>query len=120
MRILIAKLSSFGDIIHAFPALTDLKAARPEIEVDWLVEEAYAPLVRRHPGVAEVHEGRAEAPALAAGPLASAHPPTPQPARKAPRPALRPGSRRAGPDEERRAQPSRRGPGGRLRQGIVP
>ena len=56
MRILIAKLSSFGDVIHTLPALTDLKAARPEVEVDWLVEEAYAPLVRRHPGVAEVHE----------------------------------------------------------------
>jgi heptosyltransferase-1 len=56
MRILIAKLSSFGDVIHTLPALTDLKAARPEIEVDWLVEEAYAPLVRRHPGVAQVHE----------------------------------------------------------------
>jgi heptosyltransferase-1 len=56
MRVLIAKLSSFGDVIHTFPALTDLKAARPEIEVDWLVEEAYAPLVRRHPGVAAVHE----------------------------------------------------------------
>jgi heptosyltransferase-1 len=55
MRILIAKLSSFGDVIHTFPALTDLKGARPEIEVDWLVEEAYAPLVRRHPGVATVH-----------------------------------------------------------------
>jgi heptosyltransferase-1 len=56
MRILIVKLTSFGDVIHTFPALTDLKAARPEIEVDWLVEEAYAALVRRHPGVAAVHE----------------------------------------------------------------
>src|SRR5262249_35199645 len=56
MRVLIAKLSSFGDVIHTFPALTDLKAARPETEVDWLVEEAYAPLVRRHAGVAAVHE----------------------------------------------------------------
>src|SRR5947208_728410 len=55
MRILIAKLSSFGDVIHTLPAVTDLKAARPDIEVDWLVEEAYAPLVRRHPGVATVH-----------------------------------------------------------------
>src|SRR5581483_6910267 len=55
MRILIVKLSSFGDVIHAFPALTDLKSARPEVEVDWLVEEAYAGLVRRHPGVSEVY-----------------------------------------------------------------
>src|SRR5207244_12301405 len=56
MRVLIAKLSSFGDVIHTFPALTDLKSARPDVEVDWLIEEAYAPLVRRHPGVADVHE----------------------------------------------------------------
>ena len=56
MRVLIAKLSSFGDVIHTLPALTDLKGARPDVEVDWLVEEAYAPLVRRHPGVAQVHE----------------------------------------------------------------
>jgi heptosyltransferase-1 len=55
MRVLIAKLSSFGDVIHTFPAVTDAKAARPEIEVDWLVEEAYAPLVRRNPGVSDVH-----------------------------------------------------------------
>jgi heptosyltransferase-1 len=55
MRVLIVKLSSFGDVIHTFPAVTDLKAARPEIEADWLVEEAYAPLVRHHPGVSLVH-----------------------------------------------------------------
>ncbi len=55
MRILIVKLSSFGDVVHTFPALTDLKAARPDIEVDWLVEEAFAPFVALHPGVATVH-----------------------------------------------------------------
>ena len=55
MRILIVKLSSFGDIIHSMPALTDLKRARPDVEVDWLVEEGYATLVARHPGVARVH-----------------------------------------------------------------
>lgn len=55
MRVLIVKLSSFGDVIHAFPAVTDLKQARPDIEVDWLVEEAFAPFVALHPGVSEVH-----------------------------------------------------------------
>ena len=55
MRILIVKLSSFGDVIHTFPALTDLKAARPDIEVDWLVEEGFVPFVALHPGVSEVH-----------------------------------------------------------------
>jgi len=55
MRVLIVKLSSFGDVVHTFPALTDLREARPDVEVDWLVEEAFAPFVRLHPGVAEVH-----------------------------------------------------------------
>ena len=55
MRLLIVKLSSFGDVIHTFPAITDLKAARPDIEVDWLVEEAFAPFVALHPGVAKIH-----------------------------------------------------------------
>lgn len=55
MRVLIVKLSSFGDIVHTFPALTDLQAARPDIEVDWLVEEAFAPIAGMHPVVAEVH-----------------------------------------------------------------
>jgi heptosyltransferase-1 len=56
MRILIVKLSSFGDVIHTFPALTDLKAARPDVEVDWLVEEAFAALVAHHPAVSRIHK----------------------------------------------------------------
>jgi heptosyltransferase-1 len=55
VRILIVKLSSFGDVIHSFPAITDLKAARPDIEIEWLVEEAFAPFVTLHPGVTKVH-----------------------------------------------------------------
>jgi heptosyltransferase I len=55
MRVLIVKLSSFGDVVHTFPALTDLQAARPDVEVDWLVEEAFAPIAGMHPAVAEVH-----------------------------------------------------------------
>lgn len=52
--ILIVKTSSLGDIVHALPALTDLRRARPELPVDWLVEEAFAELPRLHPGVREV------------------------------------------------------------------
>lgn len=55
MRLLVVKLSSFGDVIHTFPAITDLKAVRPDIEVDWLVEEGLAPFVALHPGVAQIH-----------------------------------------------------------------
>lgn len=55
MRILIVKLTSFGDVVHTFPAVTDLKAARPDVEIDWLVEDAFAPFVALHPGVSMVH-----------------------------------------------------------------
>ncbi len=55
MRLLVVKLSSFGDVIHTFPAITDLKRARPDIEVDWLVEESLAPFVALHPGVGAIH-----------------------------------------------------------------
>jgi heptosyltransferase-1 len=50
-RVLFVKLSSLGDVIHLFPAISDLRARRPEVAIDWAVEEAYAPLVRLHPAV---------------------------------------------------------------------
>ena len=49
--ILIVKTSSLGDVVHNFPALTDIRRAFPDAQVDWVVEEAYAPLVRLHPAV---------------------------------------------------------------------
>ena len=54
MRVLIVKLSSLGDVVHAMPAVQDLRAARPEARIDWLVEPAFAPLVRRVEGIGEV------------------------------------------------------------------
>jgi heptosyltransferase-1 len=50
-RILLVRLSSLGDVLHTFPAATDLRRAMPNAALDWVVEEAYAPLVRMHPGV---------------------------------------------------------------------
>jgi heptosyltransferase-1 len=54
MKILIVRLSSFGDVIHTFPALTDLAAARPDAEIDWLVDESFAAIAALHPAVNEV------------------------------------------------------------------
>jgi heptosyltransferase-1 len=51
-RVLFVKLSSLGDVIHHLPAISDLRSRRPEIAIDWAVEEAYAPLVQLHPAVA--------------------------------------------------------------------
>ena len=51
-RILLVRLSSLGDVLHTFPAVTDLARASPGVELHWVVEEAYVPLVRMHPAVA--------------------------------------------------------------------
>ncbi|MFH3478776.1 lipopolysaccharide heptosyltransferase I [Xanthobacter variabilis] len=51
MKLLVVKLSSLGDVIHTFPALTDIAKARPDIEIDWVVEEAFVPIARLHPAV---------------------------------------------------------------------
>jgi heptosyltransferase-1 len=52
--ILFIKTSSLGDVIHHMPALTEARKARPEARFTWLVEEAFAPLVRLHPAAGEV------------------------------------------------------------------
>ena len=43
-----------GDIVHALPVVHDILAAHPGAQIDWLVEEAYADIVRAHPGVRRV------------------------------------------------------------------
>ena len=51
MRVLIIKTSSMGDILHTVPALHDAREAHPEVHFDWLIEQAYVPLVDKHPFV---------------------------------------------------------------------
>lgn len=51
MNILIVKLSSLGDVVHAMPAVQDLRAAHPRSRIDWVVETPFAPLVQRCDGV---------------------------------------------------------------------
>ena len=51
MRILIVKLSSLGDVVHAMPVVHDIRAALPQAAVDWVVEPGFAPLVRRVAGI---------------------------------------------------------------------
>lgn len=49
--ILFIKTSSLGDVIHHMPAVADARRVLPDARIAWIVEEAYAPLVRLHPGV---------------------------------------------------------------------
>lgn len=54
MRVLIVRMSSMGDVIHTLPLVADIRSAAPGARVDWVVEEAYAPLLRMHAGIAAV------------------------------------------------------------------
>ncbi|MCG6906944.1 MAG: lipopolysaccharide heptosyltransferase I [Desulfobacteraceae bacterium] len=49
MKLLIVKTSALGDVVHALPVLAYLKSTRPDVRIDWLVEEAFAPLIADHP-----------------------------------------------------------------------
>lgn len=53
-KVLLVKLTSMGDLIHALPALTDALRARPGIRFDWVVDEAFAEVPSWHPGVERV------------------------------------------------------------------
>lgn len=54
MRVLIVQLASLGDVVHAMPVVHDIRHAFPDALVDWAVEPAFAPLVRRVDGVGDV------------------------------------------------------------------
>jgi len=54
MKVLIVKVSALGDVVHALPVLGHLHAATPGVEVDWLVERSFAPLLEGHPLVHRV------------------------------------------------------------------
>ena len=52
--ILFIKTSSLGDVIHQMPAVTEARRHLPQARFCWVVEEAFAPLVRLHPAVSVV------------------------------------------------------------------
>jgi heptosyltransferase-1 len=54
MKVLIVKLSSLGDVIQTMPVVHDVQQHFPGAVIDWVVEEAFAPLVARVPGVRRV------------------------------------------------------------------
>lgn len=44
-KILLVKLSSLGDVLHNLPIVWDLRERLPNAQIDWVVEEAYVPLL---------------------------------------------------------------------------
>lgn len=53
-RVLIVKLSSIGDVIHALPVSAALGDAFPHLEITWIVEQMSAPMVEGNPYLQEV------------------------------------------------------------------
>ena len=53
-RILFVKTSSLGDVVHNCPAVSDVARAIPGAEIDWVVEEPFAPVARMHAAVRRV------------------------------------------------------------------
>nr|WP_246624654.1 lipopolysaccharide heptosyltransferase I [Oceanobacter mangrovi] len=51
---MLIKTSSLGDVFHTLPALEDARRKIPDLEVDWVVEEAFADIPGWHPAVKSV------------------------------------------------------------------
>ncbi|HEY5329246.1 MAG TPA: glycosyltransferase family 9 protein [Acidobacteriaceae bacterium] len=45
MKVLIVRVGAMGDVLHALPAVTALRRARPEWEIDWVVDPRWARLL---------------------------------------------------------------------------
>jgi heptosyltransferase I len=54
MRILVVRLSSMGDVIHALPAVASLKHSFPHSHVTWVIRTRWAPLLEGNPFVDQV------------------------------------------------------------------
>lgn len=53
-RILVIKMSSLGDIIHALPAVSALRQRFPHSRLTWLVKEVWAPILEGNPDIDEI------------------------------------------------------------------
>lgn len=54
MKVLVVKMSSMGDIVHAQPVVSDLLAHAPQARIDWVAEAPFAGIPAMNPGVASV------------------------------------------------------------------
>ena len=51
MRILFVKLGAIGDIVHALPALAEVRRAYPNAAIDWVAEAKSAEILRDSPAI---------------------------------------------------------------------
>lgn len=55
MRIAIVRLSALGDIINSALILQFIKRSYPKAKIEWICEEAFAPIIAKHPDLDAVH-----------------------------------------------------------------
>ncbi len=55
MKIAIVKLSALGDIVHALVALQFIKSCLPDIQIDWIVEERFAGVLKNNPDIDHIY-----------------------------------------------------------------
>jgi len=49
--VLIIKMSSIGDVVHAMPVASALRLSYPKLRISWLVEDWLVPLLKQHPAI---------------------------------------------------------------------
>ena len=70
MRILIVRLGSLGDVVHAIPLAAAIREHLPDAEITWVVESPHAPLVELVPAVHRIERWKPRAIAGEEGVLA--------------------------------------------------
>ena len=55
-RLLVIKPSSLGDVVHTLPAAAALHRAHPQLEIRWVVNTEWAPLLRGNPALSGIIE----------------------------------------------------------------
>lgn len=53
-EVLVVRPSSLGDIVHALALVADIRQHRPGLAIDWVAEDAFAPLVALDRGIRHV------------------------------------------------------------------
>jgi heptosyltransferase-1 len=53
--VLLVQISAMGDQVQTLPAVSDILARWPGLELHWAVDRRFAEIPRMHPGVREVH-----------------------------------------------------------------
>lgn len=56
MRVLIVRLGSLGDLVHALPAVAAIRRAHPDADIDWLVDAVHRPFLDLVPVVSSIVE----------------------------------------------------------------